>query len=319
MRFKLHSGYVGCSLLVFAASLPCQPSFAQAHTRPAITGISHLSVYTSDSAATERYYTQVIGAAKASDPENAKGVRYMITATQFVEVLPLPANSGINRLDHVGFQTASAEGLRVYLKGKGWDVPLAITRYDDGSKAFRVKDPEGNTVEFVEPSAKAGKPDDPNIIGHHVIHVGFLVHSRAKEDSFYRELLGFRPYWFGGMHGDRVEWVSQQTPESHDWLEYMVTSEPGDSGIPATISQKTLGVLDHISIGVVSVPDAYKKLKDEGRLKDVRVDDAPKVGKDGKYQLNLYDPDGIRLELMEFHAVEKPCCSPFTAEDPKPE
>jgi hypothetical protein len=40
------------------------------------------------------------------------------------------------------------------------------------------------------------------------------------------------------------------------------------------------------------------------------------IGKDGKGQFNLYDPDGIRLELMNFHATEKPCCSPFTADDP---
>ena len=48
------------------------------------------------------------------------------------------------------------------------------------------------------------------------------------------------------------------------------------------------------------------------------ADKEPKVGKDGKYQFNMYDPDGIRLELMEFHAVEKPCCSSFTADDPTP-
>lgn len=304
------------SALLFILPLAC---VAQPHARPAITGISHLAVYTSDAAATERYYTQVIGAVREADPENTQGVRYMITATQFVEVLPLPANSGVNRLDHVGFQTANAEGLRIYLKEKGWDVPVKITRYDDGSKAFRVKDPEGNIVEFVEPSAKAKNPDDPHVIGHHVIHVGFLVHSRSAEDRFYRQLLGFRPYWYGGMQDDKVDWVSQQTPESHDWLEYMLTSGSSGSGIPANISQKSLGVLDHLSIGVVSVPEAYKKLQAEGRLKDVRADQGPKVGKDGKYQFNLYDPDGIRLELMEFHAVEKPCCSSFTAEDPKPE
>ena len=45
-------------------------------------------------------------------------------------------------------------------------------------------------------------------------------------------------------------------------------------------------------------------------------DQAPKIGKDGKYQFNMYDPDGIRAELMNFKATEKPCCSPFTAEDP---
>jgi len=26
--------------------------------------------------------------------------------------------------------------------------------------------------------------------------------------------------------------------------------------------------------------------------------------------------DGIRRELVNFHATEKPCCSPFTADDP---
>ena len=87
------------------------------------------------------------------------------------------------------------------------------------------------------------------------------------------------------------------------------------TGIPAGMSQKTLGVLDHLSVGVMSVPETYKRLKAAKRLEG-RYDDGPKIGLDGKYQFNLYDPDGIRLELMNFHATEKPCCSPFTADDP---
>ena len=305
MRLKLIVPF----LLSCSVTLTAVPAEAQSHPRPKITGISHLAVYTSDPQATERYYTQVVGATRQPDPENPKGVRYALNAVQFVEVLPLPPNAGVNRMDHAGFQTDNAEGMRLYLKAKGWQTPANITHYDDGSKAFRVNDPEGNVIEFVEPSAQ----DDPHVIGHHVIHIGFLVHSRAAEDKFYRELLGFRPYWYGGMHGDKVEWVSQQTPDSHDWLEYMLRDDP------KPITQQTLGVLDHLSIGVVSVPDSYKKLQSENRLKDVHADQGPKVGKDGKYQFNMYDPDGIRLELMEFHAVEKPCCSEFTAEDPKPE
>ena len=35
------------------------------------------------------------------------------------------------------------------------------------------------------------------------------------------------------------------------------------------------------------------------------------MGKDGKWQLNLYDPDFTRVELMEFQPVQKPCCSDF--------
>ena len=121
-------------------------------------------------------------------------------------------------------------------------------------------------------------------------------------------LLGFRPYWYGGMKDDRTDWVSQQVPDGHDWLEYMLAHGPGNA------TQRQLGVMDHVSIGVVSVPDTYKVLQAADRLG--HQDQTPKVGRDGKYQLNLYDPDGTRVEVMNFHATEKPCCSPFTAEDP---
>jgi catechol 2,3-dioxygenase-like lactoylglutathione lyase family enzyme len=276
--------------------------------RPKITGISHLAVYTSNPAATEHYYKDIIGAAKEPDPENAKGVRYAVSPTQFIEVLPLPAGAGINRMDHTAWNTVDAEGMRTYLAAKGWNTPARVTKGSDGSRWFEVLDPEGNKVQFVQPSTTV-KVDAPNAVGHHIMHVGFLVKDRAKEDTFYRDLLGFRPYWYGGMSDARVDWVSQQTPDSHDWLEYMLVADP------ANVTQHTLGVLDHFSIGEVSVFDTFKVLEASNRL-GANHDAAPKIGKDGKGQLNLYDPDGTRVELMNFHATETPCCSSFTAEDP---
>jgi hypothetical protein len=44
--------------------------------------------------------------------------------------------------------------------------------------------------------------------------------------------------------------------------------------------------------------------------------DGPQMGKDGKWQANFYDPDGTRVEFMEFQPVMKPCCSEFTASSP---
>ena len=286
-----------------------------AQERPKITGISHLAVYTSDAAATDRYYRVIIGAAKETDPENPHGVKYAFSATQYIEVLPLPANAGINRMDHAALITVDAEGMRKYLSAKGWKTPAKVTKGSDGSQWFAVLDPEGNKIEFVQPAANAKAPDAPNVIGHHIIHVGLLVHSREAEDKFYRELLGFRPYWYGGMQDDKIDWVSQQVPDGHDWVEYMMTSGPSGTGIPANMTQQTLGVLDHFAVGQKSVEEAFKVLQAGNRLEG-RHDAAPKIGKDGKGQFNMYDPDGIRAELMNFHATEKPCCSAFTAEDP---
>ncbi|MGA3046455.1 MAG: VOC family protein [Terracidiphilus sp.] len=300
--------------LTVAAQMPDRPL-----TRPRITGISHIAVYASDPAATDHYYREILGGVKQPDPENARGVRYAFSSTQFVEVLPLPADQGINRLDHIAFRTDDAEILRRFLGSKAWKIPGQVERGADGSRWFTVKDPEGNKVQFVQSPAELKPLAAPSAIGHHIIHVGMLVHNRAVEDTFYRDLLGFKPYWFGGMVEGRTDWVSQQTPDGHDWLEYMLThgSTPlsASVGIPADMSQHDLGVLDHFSIGEDSVPQAYKVLADGNRL-DGKHDEAPKIGKDGKYQFNLYDPDGIRAELMNFHATDKPCCSSFTADDP---
>jgi catechol 2,3-dioxygenase-like lactoylglutathione lyase family enzyme len=303
-------------LLAAATFLVFTTAAAQsAPIRPKITGISHIAVYTSDAAAADHYYHEIIGAAKLPDPEDPQGVRYALSPTQFVEVLPLPAGAGNVRLDHIAFNTDDAVALRRYLAAKAWKTPVRIERGADGSRWFTVRDPEGNKVQFVQPPSSPKTIDAPSVIGHHIIHCGILVHSRAVEDTFYRDLLGFRPYWFGGMEEGKLDWISQQTPDSHDWLEYMLTSGPSGSGIPATISQHQLGVLDHLSVGVVSVNDAFKALQAGNRMDGVH-DAHTQIGKDGKGQFNLYDPDGIRLELMNFHATEKPCCSPFTADDP---
>lgn len=287
-----------------------------AQERPKITGISHLAVYTSDPTATDHYYREIVGAAKEADPENPQGVKYAFSATQYLEVLPLPAQGGVNRMDHAAFNTVDAEAMRKYLAAKGWKTPARLTKGADGSRWFEVEDPEGNRIQFVQPRADATAPDVPSVVGRHIIHIGFLVHSRTEEDRFYRGLLGFRPYWFGGMQEGKIDWVSQQVPDGHDWLEYMLTSGPSGSGIPAHISQQQLGVLDHFSVGENSVPEEYKKLEEANRLGNGRHDQSPKIGKDGKWQFNMYDPDGIRLELMNFHATDRPCCSPFTAQDP---
>ncbi|HUV68683.1 MAG TPA: VOC family protein [Terracidiphilus sp.] len=299
---------------VLVAAMTLTAAAQTAPVRPKITGVSHIAVYAADMAATDHYYREVAGAVKVPDPENPRGVRYALTATQFIEVLPLPADAGINRLDHVAFITSSAEGMRKYLAAKAWKTPAKVDKGADGSRWFMVLDPEGNRVEFIEPPLHPKAVVAPNAIGHRIIHVGFLVHSRDAEDAFYRAILGFRPYWFGGMKDTKIDWVSEQVPDGHYWIEYMMDGGPG-TGIPAGMTQQHLGVLNHVSIGEVSVPETFKKLEAEHRLEG-RHDAAPKVGKDGKYQLNLYDPDGTRLEIMNFHATEKPCCSAFTAEDP---
>jgi catechol 2,3-dioxygenase-like lactoylglutathione lyase family enzyme len=143
------------------------------------------------------------------------------------------------------------------------------------------------------------------------------IRDRAEADQFYRDILGFRPYWHGGMDPSKTDWVAMQVPDGTDWLEYMLTSGPSGSGIPANISQKALGVLNHLSVGVPNMAAAVATLKSENRV--TPAGSGPQIGKDGKWQFNDFDPDGTRLEYMEFTPVQKPCCSEFTGTHPSAE
>ena len=148
----------------------------------------------------------------------------------------------------------------------------------------------------------------------HIIHVGYIVHDRTLEDRFYRDVLGFRPYWYGGFEGKPAEWYSQQVPNGTDWLEYMVQRGPETRGIPAAMSEEVAGILNHFSFGVDNIERTVTVLTARDAL--TGKSDGPKIGRDGKWQFNMYDPDGTRTEIMEFHAAVAPCCSPFTAMDP---
>jgi catechol 2,3-dioxygenase-like lactoylglutathione lyase family enzyme len=283
-------------------------------TRPPLASVSHIAVYAADPAKSERFYVHDLGAVKRDDPEAADGARYYFAPTQFVEVLPLPAGqASINRLAHVAFNTPDAERMRAYLAARGVAVPARLDTGTDGSRWFRVTDPEGTVVEFVQPPSRpAAVPVNP--LSSHIMHVGFIIHNRANQDRFYKAILGLRPYWEGGMKEDNPTWISQ-LPEGRDWIEYMVVGTPDTTGIPATLSAANLGTLNHFALGVTDTRVAYTLLWNGTRLQG--QEQTPKIGRDAKWQLNLFDPDGTRAELMEFHAIGKPCCSAFQAPDPE--
>jgi catechol 2,3-dioxygenase-like lactoylglutathione lyase family enzyme len=304
---KVRTALMIVSLLSLAYGAICQE-------RPKVTSISHLGVYTTDPAKAESFYVHDLGAMKGPDPENPAGIRYSFSPTQFVEVLPLPTGpASVNRLDHAAFNTSDADAMRRYLQAHGVDVPSSVTKASDGSQYFEVKDPEGNKVQLVQPPAHAA-PVSENPLSSRVIHIGFLVHDPAAEDAFYRTLLGFRPYWHGGKNESVTDWVSQQVPDGTGWLEYMLVHGPEKTGIPPSMSQEALGVLDHFSLGVQNMEKSVTLLYEGDRL-TARHSQA-QIGRDGKWQFNLYDPDGIRVELMEFQPAGKPCCSPFLLPSP---
>jgi catechol 2,3-dioxygenase-like lactoylglutathione lyase family enzyme len=288
------------------------PAFAQNNTvsRPAITGIAGVGLAAQSLPADRTFYEKKLGWMAAPSVEAPNGLRFYGVPKQWVEVLPA-TSADEHHFRYVAFATTDAKRMRLYLAQHGVTVPASVTLWTDGSQGFRVMDPEGNTIEFIQRgSLPAHSAPDPHAISSQMIHAGFQVHSTSVEDGFFKKVLGFRPYWKGGMKDGVTDFISIQVPNGTDWIEYMLN-------VPANPSHRELGVVDHFSLGVVDINTVVTKLSQRGW----KPSPAPhkQMGRDGKYQLNLYDPDDVRVEFMQLRPSQKPCCSPFTGPQPEPE
>jgi hypothetical protein len=85
--------------------------------------------------------------------------------------------------------------------------------------------------------------------------------------------------------------------------------------IDANPDLQTTGVMNHISLGVRDMKEAVAKMEAHG-WKPHDKDDHSEIGKDGKWQFDVFDPDFTRVELMEFTPTQKPCCSDFQGSHP---
>ncbi len=274
--------------------------------RPHILGIDHVSFYTTQPDGVKKLYSGLLGFASAEPVEPGGLVRYMIGA-QWVGYSNAPDPKATDRMDHVAFTTDNVVTLRQYLADKGVKVQ-DIQGHSDNSRSFVVSDPVGHRIEFVE-RAKAETPaPSSSAVSRRMIHTGFVVYHRDAEDHFYRDILGFRLYWHGHDQPDTTDdWVAMQVPDGTDWLEYMLNQ-------PEHMDLQLTGVMNHISVGVADMKKAEAIMASHGWKP--HGDEAAEIGKDGKWQLDVFDPDLSRVELMEFRPTNKPCCNDFTGPHP---
>lgn len=273
--------------------------------RPRITGIDHVAFYTTNADGVKNLYATELGLAQSDPTERGETVRYLV-GKQWVGYSPAPDPKATDRMDHVAFTTDNIAGLRRYLVDKG-SKPSQIQGRSDHTLTFTVDDPEGHHIEFVEHSKSEAVAPPASAVSRHMIHTGFLVYHREAEDHFYREILGFRPYWHGGMKEGETDWASLQVPDGTDWLEYMLNQ-------PAHPDLRLTGVMNHISFGVADMKKTQALMESHGWKP--HGDEEAEVGRDGKWQLDVFDPDLTRVEMMEFKPVQKPCCSDYTGPHP---
>ncbi len=302
-------------LTSLASVILCASASAQKERpRPQITGIAAVQFYSTNMNSARSFYTRVMsGEGTPSDaclwcarssiggerPMTAFSFFMQLSSGQNLMLATAPKMPPSNLFYEIVFATDDVHAMKKYLAAK--KMPI-LTMRDSSDEYFAVIDPEGHRIGFRRQTNASTPRSWSNM---RIIHVGFVVRDPDAEDRFYKDILDFHVYWHGGRKDDETSWVDMQVPDGTDWIEYMLN-------VPANADHHTLGVMNHMALGVADIHAAEEQLRKNGWSGNGQ----PKVGRDGKWQLNLYDPDDTRVELMEFTPRQKPCCSEYTGPHP---
>jgi catechol 2,3-dioxygenase-like lactoylglutathione lyase family enzyme len=270
---------------------------AVAADRPPIVGVSHIAFHVSDLARARAFYGGLLGYEEAERAgRTSSGVlRFRINGRQYVEIVPGLAAGKDDRLDHVAFQTTDLAALRAWLDEKGIKTPDPVL--EAGNRAMRVADPDGHAVEFVQ--HEAGSPvsramsagEGGRRVSVRLLHVGLTVADPAAADRFYKDVLGFSEIWRGGRTDTQTDYINMKVPDGTDYLEYMLVTGPVD--------RDRLGSAHHMALLVPDIQAALETVRARPGGLDPKAVRTPQVGRNKRWQLNLFDPDGSRTELME--------------------
>lgn len=283
---------------VLTALLLASTAFAQSTPRPHLLGLAHVAFRGGDVANTAAFYESVLGYQVPFVLKDATGNVAMkfvkVNDQQYVELMPGDARIH-GQLDHFALYTDDLKAMRGYLESEHVQIVKDIHTGRIGNPFLTVQDPDGHLIEILEYStnsqtAKAsGKFMPDSRVSGHITHVGILINSVGTSMKFYRDVLGFRETARGGGTGGQPEWVNLQLPDGNDFIELIPFS-----GVASPIQLKAQ---NHMGLGTSDVQKSLTML--QNRAPAGSLTSAVQSGGNLPLRANIFDPDGVRIELMQ--------------------
>jgi catechol 2,3-dioxygenase-like lactoylglutathione lyase family enzyme len=313
----LHAIAIAVFLCMLVA--PLLASAADDLEQPRITGLSHVALFVKDVEQSRAFYKDYLGYAEPYSVLDEGGKLRLtfikVNDLQAIELFP-EREAGSDRLNHIALEVDDAEGMRAYLAAKGIKVPEKVPKGRIGNSNFTIRDPDGHGVEVVqyEPDGwtvrEKGKHLPETRVAPRISHVGILVSDLERSQRFYRDLFGMTETWRGSRDGKLLSWVNMKLPDGEDYIELMLHDQP--------ITPERRLIAHHICLELPDVPRAEQALKSRAMPPQCKAMTAMRVGRNGKRQINLFDPDGTRVEIMEPATADGKPVPPSTAPVPAP-
>lgn len=272
-----------------------------------LVGLAHVEIRVSDVERSRKFYHDVLGYDEAfdvNDPAsgNLTMAFFKVNDRQFIALVPGLKADVVRPMTRIVMRTDNVERLHALLTARGV-APGPITKSPrDGSRTCSVDSlPAQNldALEFVEyvpgslQTQAEGKAQSARRVSRRLEHAGIITTDFAVARKFYVETLGFRETWI------------RNQPDGTPMLNHLRL--PGPSGDyvelsykPKPLNRTQAGTAAHISLEVPEI-QAARTLMIE-RAPGAKPKE-PRFGLDQRWQFNLFDPDGTRVELMQPRAT----------------
>jgi predicted dehydrogenase/catechol 2,3-dioxygenase-like lactoylglutathione lyase family enzyme len=222
----------------------------------------------------------------------------------------------------LNYEVGDIEKLRDRLADAGIKIDMDVHTSLDGSREFTVHDPDGNEVQFTQYPDGAARILMEKEEGHEVCsqvsyttQVAYNVQDELNMERFYCLGLGLKkvdtltygelaeamakapnvdPQMLAGMRMMKDKpWLDFIEVAPHQYIELFHTAGrqlKEDKNLSDAYGYQ------HLCLEVKDIQAAYAAVKANGITPDTPIS----LGADGAYQFWLVDPDGNRLELMEY-------------------
>jgi len=296
--------------VIFFTSLQAEITLA----RPKIIGISHIGLWVKNIDASRQFYKNYLGFDEPYTTNNPDGSVHTtwikINDKQSVELFPIndKTPSDGDSLYHIALETDDAVGMLKYLKSKsvtgpgGKPLPETVTKGKIGNMNFFAEDPDHHIVEIVQYAdtgltlKNAGKAIPASRIAKRMSHVGVAVGNLERSVKFYKDILGMAEFWRGSANNVTLSWVNERLPESRDYIELMLYGKKPNLD--------RVHSMHHMCLEVPSIYTVDTTLNTRMLPAVCKKSTAIRVGVNRKRQINCFDPDGTRVEIMEASTID---------------
>jgi catechol 2,3-dioxygenase-like lactoylglutathione lyase family enzyme len=275
-----------------------------------LMGLAHVGIRVSDLERARTFYGGVLGFENAFTTKKDDGsvfVAYMkVNDHQFIELFPGLKPEDTVPITHIAMWTEDLEKSRQIMLSRGLTPTEIHKGRRDHNLSFSLRQLPGQNLVFLEfvqymPDSlhmlSKGKSLGARRLSAHLEHAGIITTDLDAALRFYVERLGFKETWRRiNRDSKRVALIHLRMPgPSGDYIE--LSNQSGNT----SPTRARAGSAAHCSLEVPDIKAAYQATLDRGETKDPKE---PRFGLDLRWQFNLFDADGTRVELMQPRAKD---------------